>query len=47
MAPEAPTSVRRSEALPVTGTGGKTASLFLVPFFALFAVAIIAPSSIR
>ncbi len=43
MAPEAPTSVRRATRSTVTGTGGRTASLFLVPFFTLFAVAIIAP----
>lgn len=43
MATEAPTSDRRAKRSTVTGTGGKTASLFLVPFFALFAVAIIAP----
>ncbi|MGL3807682.1 carbohydrate ABC transporter permease [Paeniglutamicibacter sp. R2-26] len=43
MAPEAPTSVRSAKRSSVTGTGGRTASLFLVPFFTLFAVAIIAP----
>ena len=43
MAPEAPTSVRRTTRSTVTGTGGRTASLFLVPFFTVFAVAIIAP----
>ena len=41
MATLAPTTRRRGRAL--AGTGGPTAALFLVPFFAVFALAMIAP----
>ncbi|MCD2442959.1 sugar ABC transporter permease [Agromyces sp. SYSU K20354] len=39
------TSVRRSSrgARSIPGTGGRTAAIFLIPFFALFAVTMIAP----
>lgn len=42
MAPQALTTPRR-EGRAKTGTGGRTAALFLVPFFSVFALAMVAP----
>jgi len=43
MAVQAPTTDSRPTRRQVPGTGGKTAALFLAPFFAVFAVAMVAP----
>jgi len=43
MATQAPTTAPRRRRHPASGTGGKTAALFLVPFFVVFAVAMVAP----
>jgi multiple sugar transport system permease protein len=43
MATQAPTTVPRRRRRPASGTGGKAAALFLVPFFVVFAVAMVAP----
>lgn len=37
------TASRRSPRRPIPGTGGRTASIFLTPFFVLFAIAMLAP----
>lgn len=43
MATQAITSTVRGSRRTASGTGGKTAALFLTPFFAVFAVAMVAP----